>query len=330
MRLTDAALRFLAERLSAAELAELLILDRAERARLRAVARAQRLGLVLPVDAAPNRTNESASKVAVGLQLDSPKLAERSAAGLDHPRVKLALARKALPLAGLGQNAQQVAAALLEFCNIDTLRCSPGLDAIVLKLGRGSQKDPRRHVRRGITQLVTAGVLRVAVHGGLGHANAYFFQWERLAAIVAAFEAGDGVVVRLAGDGQSDSPDKSVLQNQKKILPSVRGERSQRAREPDHRQRILPLPVVVAGSTAPNRTAIAHDEAKRRLAGDVALHASKLGANGGRRWMATIPQEAWEVGRAAELNARGSGLRMLLDRAFEMETGPPKATVAGR
>ena len=263
---------------------------------------------------------ESGLRVQVGLEPDMSSTAPAgsakpvSAEGLEQPRVKLAVARKAVPLLAVPDNAKQVLAALLDFCNGETLRCYPGIGRIALKLGRSGQKDPGRHIRRGIAQLVAAGVLKVAAHAGLRHSNAYFPQWERLAAVVAEFELGSAR--RGAGESgsQSDSPDRIVLQTQKKIPPSVTPRRVQRG-EPDRRQRQLPLVAVVPSG-------MPREQAGLRVMQAVAAHCRGRSATFIAQFRADIGDDLLEAAISAEVRAKGSGIGVILDG---LGPGPPVA-----
>lgn len=256
---------------------------------------------------------ESGLRVVSRTQPDSVSSPSASPEGLAHPRVKLAVARKAIPLLAVTPNAQAVMAALLDFCNVDTLRCFPGLDHIALKLGRSGQKDPRRHIRRGIADLVEAGLLKVAAHGGMRHANAYFPQWDRLAAVVAAFEAGEHGAGRVRV--QSDSPDRIVPQTQKKIPTSVEVKRVQRARaaEPDRRQRQLPLVSVVPPG-------IPREQAGLRVMQALSAHLRGRPPRFAERVRADIDAELLEAAITAEVREKGRGIAVILEG---LGPGPP-------
>ena len=322
MLLSQAAFLDLARRFASAEEFARWQIDnkaslRAEREARRAVRAGASVGQV-----------ESGLRVAVGLDI-APSAAATpvSAEGLQHPRVKLAVARKAVPFCGVSRNAQEVLGALLDFCNKDTLRCCPGLDFIVKRLGRGGA-DPRRHVRRGIGELVTAGLLKVAAHAGMRHANAYFPQWDRLAGVVAAFESGLGVRV------QSDSPDSFVPQTQKKIPTSATPRTVQRARaaalvEPDRRQRQLPLVAVVPRSperlAAPEREAsvppgVPREQAGVRVMQALTAHLRDKPPRFAERVRADIGSDLLEAAITAEVRTKGGGIAVILDG---LGPGPP-------
>jgi len=328
--IVDAVLdQMLLDGCTAVQIVNALKADRAEARARREAARARRAGAAV----VQLGQVESGLRIPVGLDLagsgsasrDAPSpVAPASADGLAHPRVKLAVARKAIPLCRLTPNAQAVFAALLDFCNVETLRCYPGIGHIARKLGRHEQKDPSRHIRRGIAELVKAGLLKVAAHAGLRHSNAYFPQWDRLAAIVAAFEAGEGVKpsdVRV----QSDSPDRIVLQNQKKNLPSV-GRRVQRAKQPDRAQRELMLPVVLQGGRATDAPSVPagmpREQAGLRVMQAISRHVAGKGQGFAQQVREAIGPQLLEQAIAAEARARGSGFPIVLEA---LGPGPPKA-----
>lgn len=326
IRLSDAAFMEMARRFDTSEAFGVWLLDnehalKLERAAMRAARRSAATGHV-----------ESGLRVSVGLQSDkigapldtavAPTVKPASAEGLENSKVKMAVARKAIPFCRgiVSPNAMEVLAALLDFCNADTLRCGVGLDFIATRLGRQEQADPRRHIRRGISDLVKAGLLKVAPHAGMRHVNVYFPQWDKLAEIVAAFESGERVRI------QSDMGDKTVLQTQKKNLPSV-VRRVQRAIEPDMRQRSLPLMRKIEGGRAaeasasegthPNRWQIARQQARVRLGGAYRQHLNKLGRAGATDFVASVTEADWDIAISAEVTARGSGLETMLNAMFE-------------
>ncbi len=316
--ISDAALlEAVAQGVSARQLVAMIIADRDAARAKRAARRAARAPVTVgQVESGlPVQSDSSRTRAAV-----VPTTAE----GRDHPRVKLAMARKAVPLCGLTQNAQEVLAALLDFCNAETLRCHPGIDYIALRLGR-TGKDPRRHIRRAIDELCTAGLLRVAAHAGLRHANAYFPQWERLAEVVARFEAGGGVRI---GEAQSDSPDNIVPQTQKKIHTSAIPRKVQRGREPDRRQREMMLPVVIDGGGAavpPQPAAIAREQAGLRVMQALNRHLARFPPRFAERTRADIGAELLEAAVVAEVRERGAGIAVILDG---LGPGPPAAATA--
>jgi len=309
--IVDAVLdRMLLDGCTAMQIVNALKADRADARAKREAARARRAVSV-----------ESGLRVSVGLQSDSMSVAKPvSAEGLEHPRVKLAVARKAVPFCGVSRNAQEVLGALLDFCNIETLRCCPGLDFIVKRLGR-TGKDPRRHVRRGTGELVKAGLLKVAAHAGMRHSNSYFPQWDKLAAVVAAFESGAGVRV------QSDSPDSFVPQTQKKIPPSVTVRKVQRATEPDRAQRQLPLVSVVDGGrgavVAPSvPQGLPKEQAGLRVMQAITAHLRGKPLRFAESVRADIGAELLDAAITAEVRAKGSGIGVILDG---LGPGPPGA-----
>lgn len=315
IQLSQASFLYLARRFASAEEFARFLLDnkvslRQERAARKAgqpSSAPQHVGLV-----------ESGLRVQVGLvaEADSRPSKPVSAEGLQHPRVKLAVARKAAPLLGLGPNAGEVFAALLEFCDSETLRCCPGTDAIADRLGRvGKYRD--RHVRRGLDRLKKAGLLRVAENAGMGHANAYFPQWDRLAAMVSDFERG----VRV----EADSLTGSVRQTQKKIPTSVEVRRVQRARQPDRSQRELPLVSVVhrGGQAEAKRVpkGLPRDQALLRLGTAIKAHLRQFPPREAMRIQATIGHQLFESAVVAEVRSKGSGIDVILDG---LGPGPPK------
>lgn len=260
---------------------------------------------------------ESGLRGQVGLVAAADSRASKpvSAEGLQHPKVKLAVARKAAPLLGLGPNAGEVFAALLEFCDSETLRCCPGTDAIADRLGRvGKYRD--RHIRRGLDRLKKAGLLRVAENAGMGHANAYFPQWERLAEIAAGLEAR----VRV----EADSLTGSVRQTQKKIPTSVEVRRVQRARQPDRSQRELPLVSVVhrggQAEAKPVPEGLPRDQALLRLGTAIKAHLRQFPPKEAMRIQATIGHQLFESAIVAEVRSKGSGIAIILDG---LGPGPP-------
>lgn len=283
--------------------------------------RAERLARKAAREGGAGGLVESGLRVPVGLDRVPVPGKPVSAEGLAHPRVKLAVARKAAPMLGLGKNAGEVFAALLEFCNADTLRCDPGIDAIADRLGRvGKYRD--RHIRRGIEKLVGAGFLRVASNAGVGHANAYFPQWDRLAEVAAALETG----VRL----EPDSLAGSVRQTQKKIHPSVEVKTVQRARtaEPDRRQRQLPLVAVVPRRPA-EAEAVPHGvprkQAELRVMQALNRHLAQFGPRFAERTRADITPDLFEAAVSAEVRAKGTGFDVILEG---LGPGPPAAGAA--
>lgn len=314
--IVDAVLdRMLIDGCTATQIVNAIKADRAD-ARAKRVARA---AARLASSAVPIGQVESGLRDSVGLNRTGSGLANRnadsisatkpvSAEGLEHPRMKLAVARKAVPFIPIrGDNAKQVLAALLDFCHTETLRCYPGMEQLALKLGRQGQRDPGRHIRRGISRLVEAGLLKVAAHAGLNHSNAYFPQWDRLAAIAAQFESGEGV-------RQSDSPDKLVPQYQKKNLPSV-GRRVQRATEPDRRQRQLPLVAVVPQG-------MPREQAGLRVMQAITVHCRGRSVEFARQVRADISSELLEAAITAEVRAKGGGMAVIIEG---LGPGPPAA-----
>jgi hypothetical protein len=317
MMLSQAAFLDLARRFASAEEFARWQIDNKAALRLERAERRSARAAEVKVAAGRGGQVESGLRVAVGLTSDSSgQVAPASAEGLSHPKVKLAVARKAAPLLGLGVNAGEVFAALIDFCNAETLRCCPGHIAIADRLGRtGKYRD--RHVRRGIDRLVEAGVLRVAVNAGLGHANAYFPQWERLAEIVAAFEAG----VRL----KADSGAASVHQTQKKNPTSVTRRKVQRAGTPDRSQGELTLlrKFDGGGRQAEARQVpegLPRDQALLRLGAAIKGHLRQFPPQEALRIQATIGQQLFERAIVAEVRAKGSGIDVIL---AGLGPGPP-------
>lgn len=305
MLLSQAAFLDLARRFaSAEEFARWQLENKTSLRQERAERRARLAGAVGLVESGLRVVSRTQSDVASTTVAD-PRPA--SAEGLEHPRVKLAIARKAVPWLPVPDNAKEVMAALLDFCG-EVLRCGVGLDFIVKRLGR-TGKDPRRHVRRGVSNLVEAGVLKVAAHAGMRHVNVYFPQWDKFAAIVAAFESGAGVRV------QSDMGDKIVLQSQKKIPPSVTPRKVQRVVEPDRRQRQLPLVAVVPQGMPRERAGL-------RVMQAITAHCRGRSVEFARQVRADISSELLEAAISAEVRGKGGGIGVILEA---LGPGPPRA-----
>jgi len=292
MNLTDAALRFLAARMPAGELAELFILERAERARLRAERRAARLAAGIAA-----KLNEA----------DSPRPVEsgsiepvQSVGGPVKDR-----ARRGLMLASqLKPATRAVGAVLIERFNLRSGRCDPGIGDIASKTGLSD-----RSVRRALADLDARGLIVRIVHGGMRHANAYRPDWEKLAALVdwpvapaAKMNDPDSGTTRtlLAAD-----PDTGVRQNLPRNLQA--SVRRVRPVVPDRRQGALLLPI-------PGKAQVAEASAQARLWSDVQAHFTPQGARAFEA--ATLRLMEGGLGeRAAEAEQvkRGDGLRMVLN-----------------
>lgn len=98
-----------------------------------------------------------------------------------------AIAYKAIALVrGLSGDAKSVGAVILSHFNVKTGQCDPGTDRIATKAGIST-----RNVVKATNALHQSGLVVKTRHGGNGFRSSYQPNWEKLKAIVEAFERSD-------------------------------------------------------------------------------------------------------------------------------------------
>jgi DNA-binding transcriptional ArsR family regulator len=308
---------------TAAQLAAAIRADVEDRARRRA-ARAALRSATVPAANMNEPATESASPAPIMNEADSVAAPSAVAAGgVDRRKAE---ARRALLMAnGLRPAARLVGAALVECFNLGTGRCDPALGYLSDNTGLSV-----RSVRRAIGQLIDAGLVSRAVHGGWRHANAYQPDWVRLTALasetgnVRKMNEADSVPTRtlVAAD-----PDRRVRQNhiRKQDSESEAGSRARAmrhaARRPDPRQPQMLLPIVS------NRAKETFGAASTRLWADIRK------AFGGKGKVAFVEasmrivdtEGLYDAAVEAEQRRWGDGIGVVLKRLDDPATGPPLA-----
>lgn len=98
-----------------------------------------------------------------------------------------AIAFKAIALVrGLSGDAKSVGAVIITHFNLKTGQCDPGTDRIAAKAGIST-----RNVVKATNALHESGLIVKTRHGGNGFRSSYQPNWEKLRAIVEAFERSD-------------------------------------------------------------------------------------------------------------------------------------------
>lgn len=98
-----------------------------------------------------------------------------------------AIAYKAIALVrGLSGDAKSVGAVILSHFNVKTGQCDPGTDRIAARAGIST-----RNVVKATNALHESGLVVKTRHGGNGFRSSYQPNWDKLKAIVEAFERSD-------------------------------------------------------------------------------------------------------------------------------------------
>jgi len=219
---------------------------------------------------------------------------------------------------GVSKPAKTVGVHLIDCCALNK-----GVYEVGLATVSGRLQLSERSVRRAVAELDSLGLIARDVHAGRNHINGYRPDWEALARAAS-------LPAKPARTGETGQTRPKVSANTESLSPTYSSvKKPQRVREVDHRQRQMPLPVVVQGGKPhASQGAIAREHANVRLGTAYRERLHQLGEAAGRELKGSVTAEDWESGVVAEMAKRGSGLQAMLDAGFirwSAETKPPSA-----
>lgn len=303
--LPEAAVRFLAERLSGPDLGEFWITLASAEAEARAARRAARLALTSAhvVSIAPM---VETGQVTAGLPVEKSPVSVPGHFRKDSAMRGLLLSR------AVSKSAKAVGVHLIDCCTLLKGSYEVGVGTIA-----GRLRLSERSVRRAASELDELGLIAREVHAGRNHINGYRPDWEALARApslpVKADKTGQTGQNRpkLSANTESPSPTYSLLR------------KPQRMREPDRAQREMMLPrVLEGGKAAPGPAAIAREHAGVRVMQALNRHLAGKGDRFAERTKAEIAPELFEAAVVAEVRLKGSGIVVLKEG---LGPGPPGA-----